>query len=118
MVELCEIRCKFYTHLSFSLSLSLMKKAIIDHIDCGKKKFSTWKISIALAAKSKKKMRLLLFSCISFLPVDSINTDEMNQCMLLQHLSQCALKKIDNINADFPREKTIYFLINLHVIGL
>lgn len=115
VVELCEIRCKFYTHLSFSLSLSLMKKAIIDHIDCGKKNLVHGK---SLAAKSKKKMRLLLFSCISFLPVDSINTDEMNQCMLLQHLSQCALKKIDNINADFPREKTIYFLINLHVIGL
>lgn len=107
-----------FTPISLSLSLSLMKKAIIDHIDCGKKKFSTWKISIALAAKSKKKMRLLLFSCISFLPVDSINRDEMNQCTLLQHLSQYASKKMDNINADFPREKTIYFLINLHVIGL
>lgn len=95
--------------------LSMVKKKNKDHF---LKKLVHEKSQIALTVKNHEN-EVISFSRISFLPVDSINTDEMNQCTLLIHLSQCASKKIiDYINADFPREKTIYFLINLHVIGL
>lgn len=62
---LCEIRCKFYTHLS--LSLSLMKKAIIDHIDCGKKNLVHGKSLLHSQQKVKRKWGYYTFFMYKFL---------------------------------------------------
>lgn len=56
-----DYRCKFYTPLSFSLSLSLMKKAIIDHIDCGKKNLVHGKSLLHSQQKVKRKWGYYFF---------------------------------------------------------